>query len=330
MNGNKDLKGILLIGDPHVQARQPDFRRDNFAETVLRKIQWCLDYAKENCLLPAFLGDLFDHARNNRNFIIVKLMEMLQGSGAVGIYGNHDCVGRQLDENDSLSILVTAGCLRLVSVDDPWVGRMNGRRVVVTGSSYREEIRHEFDPATVASRFGPAETLFDSEPFVVWLTHEDLVLKGYDSGRCTPFQIRNVELLVNGHIHRELEPVQAGHTLWMNPGSITRTKRSDATREHKPHVTRVDVDMDSWEVTCVEVPHAPFEEVFYEQLIEADPERPEGVTFAAGLKELQTRSTDTGAGLHQFIQANTDQFDEPVANELLALAAAVTNVKEPE
>ena len=40
-----DFVGILFVGDPHVDARTPIFRKDNFAETILKKIQWCLEYA---------------------------------------------------------------------------------------------------------------------------------------------------------------------------------------------------------------------------------------------------------------------------------------------
>ena len=55
----------------------------------------------------------------------------------VGIFGNHDCAETTLNENDTLSILISAGCLRLVSEQQPWIGKMSGRQVVVGGSSYR-------------------------------------------------------------------------------------------------------------------------------------------------------------------------------------------------
>jgi hypothetical protein len=55
--------GLLLIGDPHLEGRQPGFRKDDYPNVILDKLAWCLDYAAVNHLLPAILGDLFDKAR---------------------------------------------------------------------------------------------------------------------------------------------------------------------------------------------------------------------------------------------------------------------------
>ena len=107
--------GLLVIGDPHVEGRQPGFRRDDYPEVILEKIRWCLDYALENNLQPVFLGDMFEKPRDNSNWIIARLIEIMQGSGAIGIYGNHDCAEISLTENDSLMLLIKAGCLKLVS-----------------------------------------------------------------------------------------------------------------------------------------------------------------------------------------------------------------------
>jgi hypothetical protein len=46
--------------------------------------------------------------------------------------------------------------------------------------------------------------------------------------------------------------------------------------------------------------------------------------FVDGLRELQLRRTDSGAGLHQFLEMNLGQFDEAVAREIRDLANEVT------
>ncbi len=334
----RDLQGILFIGDPHIQARRPDFRKDDFAKTVLGKIEWCLEYAKENRLLPALLGDLFENARNNPNWILIHAMKLLQGSGAIGIYGNHDCRETALNEHDSLSVLIAADCLQMVSLERPWTGWMNGRCVCVGGSSYREEIPYEVDSKRYENSFGPPRSLFDADPLVIWMSHHDIALVGYESGKFEPFEIRNVDLLINGHIHRALESVIAGQTTWMNPGNISRRKRSDASRQHSPHATRVDINQDDgntdcetpgFTAFCIEIPHRPFDEVFH-ACVEVDETEPGGRTFAAGLKELELRRTDSGAGLHDFIEQNIKQYDPAVADELRTLALAVTAEKGME
>ena len=316
--------GLLVIGDPHIEGRQPGFRKDDFPNVVLKKIAWCLDYAKTNQLLPTFLGDMFDKPRDNPTWMIGRLIEIMSGSGSIGIFGNHDCADPQLNENDSLSILIKAGCLRLVDQRSPWRGLMNDRPVFVGGSSYRNEIPEVFKiPA--GGRSG-RRSLFDTDPFVVWLTHHDIDIAGYENGRFKPYEIENVDLLINGHIHRRLESVQAGQTLWMTPGNISRRSRSEANRQHVPTVVRIDVQSDDYKISDVIVPHEDHKKVFYDSVTDAgEIEVAQTASeFVTGLASLTARRTESGAGLHEFLAANLSQFDKPVVTEIERLAELVT------
>ena len=133
-------RGVLFIGDPHLEGRQPGFRKDDYPQVILEKLAWSLDYAAEHRLLPAFLGDLFDKPRDNPTWMIARLIDMLAGRECIGIYGNHDCADPELNDNDTLMLLFKSGSIRLVSEGDPWHGVMGGRRVVIGGSSYRERL----------------------------------------------------------------------------------------------------------------------------------------------------------------------------------------------
>lgn len=309
--------GLLAIGDPHVESRQPGFRRDDYPNVILDKLRWCLNYAIENNLLPMLLGDLFDKPRDNPNWLITQLIGMMQSVEVVGIFGNHDCADVSLTENDSLSILVQSGCMTLVSNERPWIGEINDRQVVVGGSSYRDRV-----PESVS--LPPRKKLFEGQPLVVWLTHHDISFVDYDGvGRFSPFEIGNVDLLINGHIHRRLKSVKKGGTTWVTPGNISRRSRSEAILNHVPSVMRVDITNDDYQLTHVEVPHEPATRVFHEAVTEMM-EEAETARFVDGLKELQMRRTDTGAGLHQFLELNLEQFDRAVADEVRSLALTVT------
>ena len=320
-----DFVGMLFIGDPHVDARTPIFRKDNFAETILRKIQWCLDYARSERLQPVFLGDLFEKPRGNPNWIVHRLIEILSPHRPIGIYGNHDCAEVGLTENDTLSILIAAGCYRMVSQTSVFRAMMNDREVFIGGSSYREPIPEEF-------QFPPRKSqgLFDNDPLAIWIAHHDIGFPGYDNARLDPHQITNVELLINGHIHRRLESVQAGTTLWMTPGNIARRSRSEAAVQHAPAVMRVDVLPEGYDVSFVEIPHVSVEEVFQELLpgqIETDQQES---SFVTGLAELTTQKTQGGLGLLRFLNDNVQQMEAPVAEVVLSLADEVLENNQPE
>ena len=321
-NSDDAYIGMLLIGDPHIEGRQPGFRKDDFPNVILGKVEWCLNYAKANQLLPVFLGDMFDKPRDNPTWMIGNLIDIMSRVPSIGIYGNHDCAEATLNENDSLTILIKAGCMRIVSERFPWSGMMNGRQVFVGGSSYRQPIPFEFKLTATRRR-----SMFDDDPFVVWLTHHDIVIAGYENGRVQPHEIENVDLLVNGHIHKRLETVTAGRTKWMTPGNISRRSRSEAAREHVPMCVRIDVHSEDYSLTDVVVPHEKHDVVFHSAVAQTENEQSSS-EFVTGLAELNSRRTESGAGLHAFLAENLCQFEPAVAMEIKALANEVTGTGE--
>ena len=326
---DRPRSGLLFIGDPHLESRVPGFRCDDFPTVALRKFRWCLDYASQNNLQPILLGDLFQLPRDNPNWLLSELFECIQ-EPLPAIYGNHDVRENVLNSHDSINLLFTSGYLRLLT--DHWVGTINSRTVVVGGSPWGQPVPKEFDKAK------------HNADLVVWVTHHDITIPGYDAGRLRPGVRPGIDLIVNGHIHRRLETVSKQTTHWMTPGNITRRTRSDASRDHIPAVLvlrTVDTlpvaddnlfaftvnDTQHWVAEWVEVPHAPFDEVFHGD-VDADEELAEQSGFIADLAQLTDRRTDTGAGLLHFLKNNLTQFEEPVAAEIMRLAGEVTSGEE--
>jgi hypothetical protein len=308
--------GLLVIGDPHLEGRQPGFRKDDYPTVILGKLAWCLDYAAHNRLLPAIVGDVFDKPRDNPNWLLVRLIGLLGGE-TIGLYGNHDVhYNPELTDDDSLSLLVKSSRIRLVSAESPWQGVLGGQAVVIGGSSYRQPIPDRFPPDQASDG--------EPRPLTIWLLHHDILIPGYDGGRIKPREIEGVDLVINGHIHRHLGDIQAGKTLWLTPGNISRRARSDATRQHVPAALRVDVASGGFRLDYLEVPHRPYDEVFHELILGAAADAGES-PFVAGLAELQGRRTASGAGLMEFLEHNLHQFEPAVADEIMNLAKEATN-----
>lgn len=313
-------QGLLLIGDPHLEGRVPGFRKDEYPRVVLEKLGWCLRYAREHSLLPAILGDLFHLPRDNPNWMLGELMALLDPP-VLGIYGNHDCHENQMADDDTFSVLVKAGRVRPLGPDSVWSGCMNGRDVIVGGTAWGGWLPKQYVPSPNGNPDGH---------LVFWLAHHDVKVPGYEEqGRFSPHEIPGIDVVINGHIHRHLDNVQVGRTLWITPGNISRRSRSDATRQHVPAVLRIDVTPAGWQAQPVEVPHKPFEEVFHEEIVEQAQQITESA-FVAGLAELQARRTATGAGLMGFLEKNASQFDEAVAAEIMNLANEVTHHGEED
>ncbi|MEZ6126945.1 MAG: hypothetical protein R3C49_27830 [Planctomycetaceae bacterium] len=327
----RDRRGLLMIGDPHLEARVPGFRRDDFPAVALGKFRWCVNFAASENLQPFLLGDLFQLPRDNPNWLLSEIFACLTDP-IPAIYGNHDVRENLLMPHDSINLLFTSGHLHLLS-DRPWIGSVQGHPVVVGGSSWGQSIPEQVDSTAL------------NADLVVWLTHHDIISPGYESGRLKPAGLPGIDLVVNGHIHRRLETVSHGSTHWMTPGNITRRTRSDASRTHLPAVLRIrpsiGTDTDDanavpgsefrftvrkteWIADWIEVPHAAFDDVFHEHIQTEDDEET-GSAFIADLAQLTKRRTETGAGLMQFLTTNVQQFEEPVAAEIMRLAREVTH-----
>ncbi len=300
-----DYQGFLFIGDPHLASQTPGFRKDDFPRAALEKLHSALTYAQNERLLPAVLGDLFHYPRDNANWLICELIDLFSKQETVGIYGNHDCREDSLQDHDSFSILEKAKVLRIVDGEHPWTGRMNGRNVVLGGSSRCQKIPDGYSG--------------DEGTVVVWMTHHDLNIPGFEQGFLRPKELPGIHIVVNGHIHRSLETVICGETSWLTPGNITRVSRSDASRAHHPSVLRINIDASSWEAVKIPISHAPFEDVFHMELISNAGVDEENSSFIRGLRELENLRTTEGAGFQSFLEKNLKQFDEQVQKAIWAL-----------
>ena len=331
-----NVQGLMFIGDPHLEARIPGFRKDDYPQVALKKFRWCLQFARENQLQPILLGDLFQLPQDNPNWLLSAIIESLD-EPLPAIYGNHDVRENSLKENDSIHILFAGGHLWNVSAESPWTGTVGGRMTFVGGANWGQRLSQE----TVADSKRSAE--YD---LTVWVTHHDILIPGYEeAGRIRPKEWTGIDLIVNGHIHRRLSPVSQGGTHWITAGNITRRARSDASREHIPAVPclyptdrigdfeneKPDVfEFDShrgqrWEIRWQPVPHESYDDVFHPQVESDDVDEKDSSGFIADLRELTARRTDTGAGLTEYLNQHLEHFEPKVANEILRLAAEVTS-----
>lgn len=312
ITAKKGYKGLLVIGDPHLEGRIPGFRQDDYPHVILEKLRWIMNYAISERLLPLFLGDIFHLPRNNPNWLLVAFMRLLVDE-VFCIYGNHDVHTNELSDDDSLSVVIEAGGMRLLSNGEAVVVNVNGQKVVVGGTCWGQWIPETLNETLVGLK----------ADLVVWLTHHDIIVPGYEEqGRIKAKELNGIDVVINGHVHRCLEMVEKGKTCWITPGNISRRNRSDATKAHRPSVLRIDVGEDGWQSKYIEIPHEPFDEVFYEAVVEKDSIMGQSA-FVAGLAELEARQTETGEGLRVFLEKNLHEFENDVADEIRELAKEV-------
>jgi len=216
--------GLLLIGDPHVSSRRPGRRKDpDWPAPVLAKLERCAAIANERDLAPVFLGDMFDEAVEPNQGLMTRLVRILKRFRHRPIVnvGNHDMGHTTLSDEDSLAMLGLCDVVDVVAASGPAAEfRVEGRRLGVGMTPFGQEIPRD------------VEGLFPGADAVAWFTHHDVAFEGAYPGAAEPFSVEGCAVVVNGHMHATKTPVQAGATLWMNPGNITR--RSVDLLDHVP------------------------------------------------------------------------------------------------
>lgn len=308
------FKGILFIGDPHLASRNPGFRKDDYPRAILEKLRWCLQHAKEQQYLPVLLGDLFHWPQDNANWLLTDLLQLFLGRTILAVTGNHDTTERRLIANDSLSVIHAAGGLTLVDQQGPWRGQINGKSVVIGGTQWSEPIPKEFDRA--------------ENELVIWVTHHNIRFGGIEEQWLKPKELPGIDIVVNGHIHTPYDDLVFGQTTWMNPGNIARVQRAEGVRTATPRALALTIDaQQQWQTHLVEIPHQPFDEVFYELGIEEELTNT-GSEFIKGLESLRMLKTADGSGLMEFLNQNLQQFEPAVQTEILSLAREVCDHDE--
>lgn len=231
----KPTEGLLFIGDPHLWSLKPGRRRDtSYKDTVLRKIALAAEVSNRLNLWPILLGDLFHQPDDNDTQMLVQVIRALDlfERRPVSLEGNHDKNQLKLADNNPLRLLEVAGKLDIIS-QGPWaqmvLGNGQGRAhtVVIGGTPFGQAL-----PVSYKDAFGEDRT--EEVDTAIWLTHEDLAFDGSYPDALPLLPIKQVELVVNGHMHGTKLPVKVEDTVYYNPGNITRMSVDMA--DHVPAV----------------------------------------------------------------------------------------------
>ncbi len=210
-----DGESIAFVGDLHSDSTTPASRKDNFLDTVCRKMENILHSClKREVKAVFFLGDIFNRVQVT-NECIKKTGRQFNRFSENGIFvgsivGNHDIVRNQTDKLDKspLSVLYEFGVLEYLNVLNRVV--INGK-TLITPVSFLEDPVVANPKATynimMAHRFYEASDLIASEDDN--LTEDYINSLGYDA-------------VVLGHDHIDYPIKEVGNTSILRSGAVMR------------------------------------------------------------------------------------------------------------
>lgn len=202
------LKGFLFIGDPHCSSKRVGRRQDDFASSVLAKLEACAFYCAENGLQALITGDLFHRSDENSLTLLNRLIRVLRKfpTKPITLDGNHDKATTVLEDTDALKLLQNADAIKVAS--EPGLfetfdieGSLVGLYVCPNG-------------------YELPDALIGDAPTKVLMTHHDMAFASSYPKSIPLKEISGCNMAVNGHMHDTKPSVKVGGTWWHNPGNI--------------------------------------------------------------------------------------------------------------
>lgn len=325
----KNYKGFGFIGDPHIWSKKPGFRTDlNFPATVLNKLEQCFKLCKEHNVYPIILGDLFHTDKECDIDLLTKLTRLLHTlpEPCATVEGNHEKSQTKLSDDVAITMLRESKSIYTIEKDGLWaVFEIEGQNVLVCSTPYGTPI---------PTKFEKPEKYKDSK--VIWLTHHDLDFGETYPGVIPIHEIENVDMLVNGHIHKTKDSKKVGNMMAHNPGNITRLSTDCAdhipslwiwTPEQEFNLKRIPLQFEKV------VFFKPSEQIVVEKATQiVDELKPEDISKFVTEMELSSQTqdhqqTDDGAHIKNSILAlaKAKEVGDDFTKDILSIAEETIN-----
>lgn len=230
-----NFKGLLIVGDPHTRSKPIGKRKKTYTAESLDKLTQIKDIANSNEYLTLILGDFFQDNGENNIPLLNKLFKLLKQfkHTPICLEGNHDKLGISIDDEDTLNLFKTAGLLTVVDTTQ-------AMQVVVRDFNYKIYFVPNGHPlpfegcSDFPSSTETEDTVTSDVKKSIMITHHDLAMGSSYPGAIQIKEIKDIDYVINGHMHDTKNVVECGKTLYHNPGNI-----EPLSIDLKNHIPRV-------------------------------------------------------------------------------------------
>jgi DNA repair protein SbcD/Mre11 len=219
---------FLIIGDIHIDDKNPISRTDNYSESIFNKLEECVKIAQDNKVdFVVLTGDIFNNKQSSKvsHSLVRRMVEVLKSFGkpVYTAIGNHDIVSGRIDSmiKQPLGVLKEAGVVNILGTT-PLTLKKSGLSICMSAihgvpkvdfSEYFVDSRPEgCDFYTMVCH---SEILKERMAFLENAVTFDML---YDS---------KVDYFIGGHIHDDLGIFKHGSKYFTNIGALSRGSISE-------------------------------------------------------------------------------------------------------
>ena len=230
---------FLVVNDPHISARTPESRSDDYSVAMLKKLKEIVDLANSNKVEALFFtGDFFHYKDPVRtpHRLIISVMDILTElkHPAYCTLGNHDLEGGSLESivEQPLGVLLASGHLKNV---EQVIFPNGSRPVQVTFHPYEYG-----KPDSFLTRIETQQR--NSNSIYVEVVHAGIIPVGSMQFDDTIF-LDNIwgrgrwDIVCSGHIHNDMGVVRnSSGRYFCNVGAISRGTIAESNLSRMPKV----------------------------------------------------------------------------------------------
>lgn len=274
---------FIFMTDTHGRTNSPASRKDDFPNTILRKIEWCIKYANDNDAYVLHGGDWVNRPDTAATFI-AKMSGILDCAKkpVIGVLGNHDIYGYNPQSFVRTPLSIVEACQSISIIKDSEVVNFyDGEvEVFVSGSS----------STSLIDRNGRTDEYYTPRRDVpkaaneirIHIVHGFLTNKDWPDGvpytKINDILDTDADILLTGHEHTGFGIYPTGRgSVFCNPGALGRVSAAVGDVNRSVCIAEIDVFCENgkptFNVSLVPLPETvalPADEVLDRERLEAE------------------------------------------------------------
>lgn len=244
---------LVFMTDTHGRANNPSSRKDDFPETVLKKISWVIDFANKNDAAVLHGGDWL-HRPDVTPAFISRLAEVLSNCNnpIFTVVGNHDIYGYnpRTFERTPFHIVQALGVLKRLHPEG-LVYEKDGERVCLSGADA------QYDVDSTPDAYMTAGSEIQENIPRIHVVHGFLTLNEWPNVACTVLDKvldTQADILLTGHEHSGYGVIKKNGKIFCNPGSLLRVTAGVGDINQDVKVALINVEGGASDIELVRLP----------------------------------------------------------------------------
>ena len=329
---------LIFETDTHGRANIPTSRKDNFPETMLRKVKWTIDYANSIDAAIIHGGDWLNRPDTSPAFVarLAKILSKAKNP-IFTVIGNHDIFGYNPTTfpRTPMYILETLGLIHRL-YPGGIVYEQNGERVCLSGADAHYDIDRKPE-----YYLGAGIMVTDNIP-KIHVVHGFLTDHEWPNVLCTTIDSileTQADVILSGHEHSGYGIIRKNGKIFCNPGALLRVTAGVGDINQEVKIAELTVENGIVDIRLVPLPldiALPADEVLDRaKIVEEKAHNQRMASFSGNLEDV---SEDIGGNTVDIMQAflryaGENSLEEPVihlAASKLSMAQEMLRKNEAE